>query len=179
MQSNRRLCAKIWVAGRLRLSKSLRTRTLNAAWTLAAVVLLAPLAWAETGTSPDLDLSDFRGKVLVVDFWASWCVPCRRSFPWLNVMQDKYAEDGLVIVGVNLDRERVSATAFLRDFPARFRITYDPAATLAEQFGVQGMPSSYVIGRDGTIRSHHIGFKVKRQDDYEAAIVAALEEKSP
>ena len=134
-----------------------------------------PATRAETGAG--LDLAGYRGKVVIVDFWASWCVPCRRSFPWLNAMHEKYADDGLVIIGVNLDRERESAIEFLRDYPAQFQISYDPDATLAEEFGVLGMPSSYVIGRNGDTRSHHIGFKVKKQDEYEAAIVAALEEK--
>jgi len=104
-------------------------------------------------------------------------VPCRRSFPWLNAMHEKYANDGLVIIGVNVDREHQAAADFLRDFPAQFQINYDPNGDLAREFGVQGMPSSVVIGRNGNIRDHHIGFKVKKQQDYEAAIVAALEEK--
>ena len=147
-------------------------------WLVALLALALPQAdAAATGEQPGaLDLSAYRGKVVVVDFWASWCVPCRRSFPWLNGMQDRYGGEGLVIVGVNVDRERENANAFLEDFPARFRIVFDPDAGLAKEFGVQGMPSSFIIGRDGQPRGGHIGFKVKKQDDYEAAIVAALQE---
>ena len=125
-----------------------------------------------------LDLADYRGSVVVLDFWASWCVPCRRSFPWLNEMHARYEKDGLVIIGVNLDQEREEAAEFLEKYPARFRIHYDSGNTLAEEFGVRGMPSSYVIGRDGNVVAEHLGFKVKKQDEYEAAIVAALEKET-
>lgn len=114
------------------------------------------------------------GKVVVVDFWASWCGPCRRSFPWMNVMLDKYAEDGLVIVAVNLDKDRSAADAFLAEVPARFEIRFDPDASMAREFGVEAMPSSFVYGRDGELIARHLGFKVKNQDEYEALLVKAL-----
>ncbi|MDH3481084.1 MAG: TlpA family protein disulfide reductase [Gammaproteobacteria bacterium] len=138
---------------------------------------LCPIAWSETPPGEDLDLADYTGKVVVVDFWASWCVPCRRSFPWLNSMNDRYAKDGLVIIGINVDRERESAAEFLQDFPADFEIRYDKNGVLAKRFDVQGMPSSFVIGRDGQTRARHLGFKVRRQDEYEAAIMAALQQE--
>ena len=120
------------------------------------------------------NLEDYAGKVVVLDFWASWCVPCRRSFPWLNTMYEKYGDDGLVIVGVNLDLDRAEAERFLDEFPASFDIVYDEDKSLAKQFEVIAMPSSYLIGRDGKILERHLGFKVKKQADYEAAIVNAL-----
>lgn len=158
------------------MSKTIIARTTVAAWTLLVFLLMTPVTASEP--SPGLDLADYRGKVVVLDFWASWCVPCRRSFPWLNSMNDRYSDKGLVIVGVNLDQDAASAAEFLRDFPAEFQVYYDTSATLAKEFGVQGMPSSYVIGRDGQIKARHLGFKVKRQDEYEAAIVAALQQET-
>lgn len=142
---------------------------------LSLALALSPIATADSTANVDLDLSEYRGKVIVVDFWASWCVPCRRSFPWLNAMSEKYAEDGLVVIGVNVDQEAGSAAEFLQKYPANFEIEYDQSGSLARKFGVQAMPSSFVIGRDGQTKAHHLGFKVKRQDEYEAAIVAALE----
>jgi len=115
--------------------------------------------------------------VVVLDFWASWCVPCRRSFPWLNTMHQKYAQDGLVIIGINVDREPGDAAEFLRAYPAQFMISYDNNGVVAREYDVQGMPSSFVIGRDGQMKARHLGFKVKRQDEYEAAIVAALQQE--
>jgi len=136
---------------------------------------LIMLLQSAVATSDDrFDLAAYEGQVVIVDFWASWCVPCRRSFPWLNEMQAKYADDGLVIIGVNLDQERTAAEEFLREYPASFRIYYDESKDLAKEFGVVAMPSSYLLGRDGAVRKRHYGFKVKKQDEYEAAVIDAL-----
>jgi thiol-disulfide isomerase/thioredoxin len=123
-----------------------------------------------------LDLAQYHGKVVVLDFWASWCVPCRRSFPWLNDMHRKYEEEGLVIVGVNLDLEREEAKQFLQEFAPDFQIYFDESKDVAKEFDVIAMPSSYLIGRDGEVVKRHFGFKVMKQDEYEAAIIAALRE---
>ena len=139
---------------------------------ISALVLTLQAVAAEP--YDQFDLKNHAGKVVIVDFWASWCVPCRRSFPWLNAMHRKYADQGLVIIGVNLDAERSAAMTFLEDFPPEFGIYYDETKDLAREFGVVAMPSSYLIGRDGDIRQKHFGFKVKKQDEYESAIVDAL-----
>lgn len=147
------------------------------AWLAAlAVAQLSLLPWTQAPASETFDPGEYAGKVVVLDFWASWCVPCRRSFPWLNSMHDKYAQQGLVIVGVNLDMEQGDAAKFLEEYPAAFDIVYDQNKELARQFDVVAMPSSYVIGRDGRIAARHMGFKVKKQDEYEALIVDALQE---
>lgn len=138
--------------------------------------VLACCVPTEAPADDTLMLSELQGNVVVLDFWASWCVPCRRSFPWLNKMHTKYAENGLVIVGINLDAQQSDAAAFLEKYPAAFRIHYDTDAVLAKKFELQGMPSSVVIGRDGRIMARHVGFKVKRQDEYEAILVEALGE---
>jgi thiol-disulfide isomerase/thioredoxin len=136
----------------------------------AGSALLATSARA----SASLDLDAYAGRVVVVDFWASWCVPCRRSFPWLNRMHARYADDGLVIIGVNVDAERDAANEFLAAYPADFRIYFDNQGDLAKDFQVEAMPSSFVIGRDGEVVARHLGFKVKKQDEYEAILVEAL-----
>lgn len=89
-------------------------------------------------------------------------------------MHDKYSEEGLVIVGVNLDNEPELALEFLEEYPASFRIYYDEEKVLAREFDVIAMPSSYLLDRNGTVISKHFGFKVKKQAEYEAAIVEAL-----
>ncbi len=116
-----------------------------------------------------LDLSQYRGKVVLMDFWASWCAPCRQSFPWLNAMQSRYADRGLVVIGVNVDSTQAEAAKFLRDVPASFHIVYDPQGSLASQYDVPGMPSSFLVGRDGTIVARHVGFRgaarAEREDE--------------
>ena len=147
---------------------------LTLATTPAALAASNAPAFELPGDSGQISLEQYRDQVVFVDFWASWCVPCRRSFPWLNAMHAKYAEQGLVIVGVNLDMERSDAAKFLEEYPAEFAVVYDADKQLARQFEVIAMPSSYVFGRDGQIAARHMGFKVKQQDEYEALIVKAL-----
>jgi len=139
-----------------------------------AVAQIALFSSAPVAASETFNIEAYAGKVVVLDFWASWCVPCRRSFPWLNGMHEKYADEGLAIIGVNLDMERADAERFLEEYPARFTILYDENQELARQFEVVAMPSSYVIGRDGKVIARHMGFKVKQQDEYESIIVEAL-----
>jgi thiol-disulfide isomerase/thioredoxin len=140
---------------------------------LAALLAVIPVA---ASTAESLQLDEYEGKVVMLDFWASWCVPCRRSFPWMNQMQHKYADRGLVVIAVNLDNVSDDAASFLREYPAKFRIYYDTDKTLAREFEVQAMPTSYLIGRDGKLADMHLGFKVKQQDEYEAAILEALQQ---
>ena len=156
------------------MTKALFLKAVLGAWLLS----MTAIALATTPSGAGFDLAEYRGKVVVVDFWASWCVPCRRSFPWLNAMHRKYADEGLVIIGVNVDQEADAAAKFLQEYPAQFRIRYDPHGDLAEEYDVQGMPSSFVFGRDGQLRARHLGFKVKRQDEYEVAILTALDQES-
>jgi cytochrome c biogenesis protein CcmG/thiol:disulfide interchange protein DsbE len=153
--------------------KSLRRRQLaGLLLLLAAVPFSGTNAADEPGKSLNLDAH--RGKVVLVDFWASWCVPCRQSFPWLNAMQDKYAARGLVVIGVNVDRERADAERFLKDVPARFDIVYDAAGELATHYEVPGMPSTYVFGPDGKLLNKHIGFRNASRDEREAELQKLL-----
>ena len=122
-----------------------------------------------SGASQPLDLAQHRGKVVLVDFWASWCEPCRHSFPWLNEMQAKYGER-LVIIGVNVDRERADAKRFLSQVPAQFQLIYDPAGELATQYEVMGMPSSYVFDTSGKLVDKHIGFRKALRAEREAQL---------
>jgi thiol-disulfide isomerase/thioredoxin len=141
-------------------------------------VTISVLALATTEAVADVvDLDEHRGKVVILDFWASWCVPCRRSFPWLDKMQEKYAADGLVVIGVNLDNTISEAHKFLDEFKPAFKIVYDKDKKLAREYDVVAMPSSYILARDGSLFKRHLGFKVKLEADYEAEIVAALNAK--
>jgi len=124
---------------------------------------------SSSGADP-LDLAHYHGRVVIVDFWASWCKPCRQSVPWLNAMRERYGASGLTIIGVNVDAERSDADRFLRDVPIEFEVVFDPKGDLARQFKVQGMPSSYVFDRAGKMVQAHVGFRDAKKDEKEAAL---------
>jgi len=140
---------------------------------LTAVLLTISPAFAGETV---VDLDKYAGKVVVVDFWASWCVPCRRSFPWLDEMQVKYRDQGLLVIGVNMDKDSDAAESFLQKFPVGFKIVYDADGALARQYDVIAMPSSYVIDRNGNIAARHIGFKTAKLQEYEAVLMNVLNE---
>lgn len=121
-----------------------------------------------------IDLERYAGQVLVVDFWASWCVPCRRSFPWLNAMQAKYESDGLVVLAVNEDSDWQEAARFLADYPAEFRVLHDRDGSIAKKFDLQAMPSTFVFDRNGELAHRHFGFRTRLEDDYEQALRTTL-----
>src|SRR5277367_6815965 len=110
----------------------------------------APDAVLRGSDGAEQKLSSLRGKVVYLDFWASWCIPCRQSFPWMNDMQKKFAGQDVVILAVNLDAKTADVDAFLARYPASFRLAFDTEGASAKQFGVKAMPTSFLIGRDGT-----------------------------
>jgi len=119
-------------------------------------------------------IASHKGKIVYLDFWASWCGPCRKSFPWLNKMQEKYQQQGLVIISVNVDNDRALANEFLTKVPAQFNVFYDPKGKVARKFKLKGMPSSYIIDRSGKLASNHVGFSASKKMKYEQEIVALL-----
>ena len=141
---------------------------------LLAAFALGTAVLSAQADAPKLDLSQYKGKVVYLDFWASWCKPCRQSFPWMNAMQAKYSADGLVVVSVNLDEQRADADKFLKQVPADFTIVFDPEGKLAEQYQLIGMPTSFLIGRDGQVVKRHSGFFDSSPAEYEAEIRALL-----
>ncbi len=153
-------------------------RTMSFLHTYRAGLLLFLLLAVSTNTTAtsEFDLAEYRGSVVVLDFWASWCVPCRRSFPWMNRMHEKYAADGLVIIGVNMDANESDSQLFLTEYPALFQIVNDPNGDVARAYDVIAMPSSYLFDRDGNQVTRHLGFKVKHQEEYEALLLETLKE---
>ena len=141
-----------------------------------ALVFLLPLAATAT-TSPapaDLDLGRYHGRVVIIDFWASWCKPCRQSMPWLNELRARYAPSGLVIVGVNVDAERGDAEKFLRAVPVSFDVVFDPDGSLAQRFKVPGMPATFLYDRQGALAESHLGFRQAQRAPFEARVQELL-----
>lgn len=133
-------------------------------------------AFSLPGISGHKSLDDYRGQYLYVDFWASWCGPCRQSFPWMNKIQDKYNANGLKIIAINLDENRSDAERFLDDVKADIDIAFDNEGITAEAFDVRGMPSSYLINPDGEIVFSHIGFRQRDTALLEAEIAKVMGE---
>lgn len=125
-------------------------------------------------TSGQVALHELRGKVVLVDFWASWCAPCRQSFPWLSTISARYAAHDFVVVAVNLDKRRDLAEKFLREFTPRFAVAFDPAGKSAEAYAVAAMPSSFLVGREGQLLYSHAGFDLADAESIEKKIQEAI-----
>jgi thiol-disulfide isomerase/thioredoxin len=155
---------------------------------LTAVLFVASTAAAVTSGEPPpaidmpdqagkkVDLNQLKGKVVLIDFWASWCGPCKQEMPVLEELHKKYAKDGLVIVGVNIDNNPKKMNNFLKGTPATFRIVHDPKLRIAAKYEPNTMPSSYFVGRDGKIRYVHEGFRKKDASELEERIKTLLAE---
>lgn len=132
-----------------------------------------------TAEGATVSLEALRGKVVLVDFWASWCGPCKLSFPWLGQMQARHGARGLQVLAVNVDRERRAAEGFLRtlapQMAAPLLVAYDSTGEAPRKFKVTAMPSSVLIGADGVVVLQHAGFRDDDRVPLEAAIVAALQ----
>ncbi|MCE3260983.1 MAG: hypothetical protein K0R43_62 [Pseudoduganella sp.] len=126
------------------------------------------------GPGGTVKLEHYQGKLVYVDFWASWCGPCRQSFPWMNEMQARYGAQGLQVVGINVDARTDDARSFLNATPASFVIAFDPSGTAPRNYGIKGMPSSVLIGPDGKVLYEHSGFRPADRTLLEARIKSAL-----
>ena len=126
-----------------------------------------------------LDLSVYAGQVVYLDFWASWCQPCRASFPYMESLQAEHGKQGLVVVAVNVDADRRLAEEFLAETPVGFRIAFDPAGKLAGQWQLEGMPTTVLIGRDGKTRFRQSGFRKADEAKLQSRIAQLLDEEAP
>ncbi|MGE3772077.1 MAG: TlpA family protein disulfide reductase [Gammaproteobacteria bacterium] len=109
----------------------------------------------------------YAGRVTVIDFWASWCPPCRKLMPLLDELRAARAADGLAVVAINVDEKRKDAEHFLARVAVRYPVVFDPAGHCPAVFGVPGMPTTYLVDRRGIVRHVHSGF---REDDAQALV---------
>jgi thiol-disulfide isomerase/thioredoxin len=121
---------------------------------------------------PGATLPSTSGKVVLVDFWASWCGPCKVSFPALNRLHEAYAAKGLVIIGIGVDEEASKYKAFSGKMGAKFPLAHDSTHRVANFFNAPSMPTSYLVDRKGIIRHIHQGF---HQGETEAEYVKEIE----
>lgn len=132
-----------------------------------------PARWLESAEGPQ-PLVAGKARLTYVDFWASWCGPCRQSFPWMNEMHGKFAASGLRILAVNVDAKRADAEQFLARNPAVFSILFDRDGVFAKSVDVTTMPTSMLLDPQGKVLYVHRGFTAKDREPLEAAIANAL-----
>jgi len=111
------------------------------------------------GDNKKIELSKLRGKVVYIDFWASWCGPCRQSMPKFNAIYNKLPRSSFEILAINLDESKADAQQFLEDYPVDYPVLYDAAGSTPKQFGVKVMPTGYLLDRFGMVRHVHQGFR--------------------
>jgi DsbE subfamily thiol:disulfide oxidoreductase len=136
----------------------------------------APALRLPTADGTYLSLADQKGNVVLVDFWASWCAPCRHAFPAIDQLFVDFRSRGFRVIAVNLDEKRQDAVDFLVARPHGIDVVFDPRGDSARTYGLTGMPSSYLIGRDGMIRYAHVGYTDKVLDAYRLEIERLLSE---
>lgn len=129
---------------------------------------------AQYQSDTPLKLSDYAGKVVIVDFWASWCGPCAKSFPFYESLYQKYHAMGLEVIAVSVDEEQSDMKDFLAEHKASFLIGWDPAGELATTFKVPGMPTSYIIDAKGQVKTVHKGFNESKDVEIIEKEVKAL-----
>jgi cytochrome c biogenesis protein CcmG, thiol:disulfide interchange protein DsbE len=153
---------------------------------LFAVATTQVLAVENGAKAPDFDLaaptgqlklSDLKGQYVYVDFWASWCGPCKESFPFMNDLQAKLGPKGLKVVAVNVDVKTDDAKKFLADNPAKFAVAFDNTGATPKAYQVKGMPTSLLIGPDGNVIWTHQSFKASEGAEIETKIRQAMEKK--
>lgn len=123
------------------------------------------------------DTSSLAGDVVYVDFWASWCAPCRKSFPWMRDLQARYGHDGLRVIAIDVDKEHSSAEEFLKEMDPAFSILFDSTGSLAKLYDLKVMPTSFIYDRNGTLKERHEGFQLEDTPDIDAIVRELLANK--
>jgi peroxiredoxin len=157
------------------------------AFVLLSIALVVPVNASDiSGKAPDftlksrsgknLRLSDYRGNVVLLNFWASWCGPCRQEMPLLEAMYKKYKKLGFVILGVNVEQDSSKANAYLSDVSVSFPVLYDNNNTASKLYNVSAMPTTVIIDRNGNMRYLHKGYKPGYEKDYKKQVKTLIRE---
>ncbi|MFZ5861964.1 MAG: peroxiredoxin family protein [Nitrospirota bacterium] len=169
--------------------RTIRIVSLLAA-SLLSVLLLAPPVSSEIpragkkapdftlkrSTGGNVKLSELRGRVVLVNFWATWCTPCKEELPYFNVLYRRYQNLGLEVLGVNIDKVSSQASHLSAALGLSFPVLLDPAGSTSDLYQIRSMPTTFVVAKDGTLRHVHWGFGPADPDRYESEIRALLKE---
>jgi len=153
---------------------------------LAALLLAGALATAQATPAPDftlrtlegpaMRLAEQRGQVVLVNFWASWCAPCKLEMPHLNRLADKYRDTGVVLLAVNVDDDPKKAEAEARKLGIRFPVLLDTAKAASKAYQLQAMPTTVLVDRDGRMRHVHLGYRPGFEQTYDEQLRALVKE---
>ena len=152
----------------------------------ALIVALPAVAADSSGPAPqftlpakaggEVSLAQYKGQVVMINFWASWCGPCRQEMPLLEDIYKKYNKLGFTLIGVNVEPDSKAADDWLKQTPVTFPVLYDKASKVSQLYNVSGMPSTVIIDRKGNLRYRHISYKPGDEGDYINTIRAMIRE---
>lgn len=123
-----------------------------------------------------ISLEDYQGQVVLINFWASWCGPCRQEMPLLEALHQRYAPLGFTMIGINVEEDSSLADGFLRDTPVTFPILYDRENVVSKTYDVIAMPTTIIVDRAGEIRYVHHGYKPGYENDYQDQVRTLIRE---
>ena len=124
----------------------------------------------------NIKLSELRGQVVMINFWASWCGPCRQEMPLLEALYKKYNALGFTLLGVNVEQDSSKAIAYLRDISVSFPILYDTKNAVSKAYNISAMPSTVMVDRDGNLRYLHHGYKPGYEKEYQQQVKTLIRE---
>lgn len=136
----------------------------------------APDFTLKSANGENIRLAEKRGEVVMLNFWASWCGPCRQEIPHLNQLKSRYEQMGFTLLGINMDEDNKEARKAMQKFKVEFSVLFDKTNEVAEKFNVDAMPTTVIIDRDGTIRYLHKGYKSGYEKDYDKQVAALVKE---
>lgn len=162
-------------------------RTFNYTMALILFLLAAPVMATSIGneagnftlksaSGSNIRLSEYRGQVVLLNFWASWCGPCRQEFPHLDDLHQKYSDLGFTVFGVNVEQDRKSADKVLRDIPVTFPVLFDKNNLVSELYKVDAMPMTVLVDRNGVVRFLHRGYRPGFEMAYDKQVRALVKE---
>lgn len=152
----------------------------------SALLAFAASAGELSGPAPDftlksrsgetVSLADLKGDVVMINFWATWCGPCRKEMPHLEALHQRYENLGFTLLGVNVEDDQKGVERFLKETPVSFAVLYDPANEVSALYDVVAMPSTIMVDREGNMRYIHHGYQSGYEHSYQAQIRELLRE---
>jgi thiol-disulfide isomerase/thioredoxin len=136
----------------------------------------APAFELASNAGKNIRIADYKGQVVLLNFWASWCGPCRKEMPILEQLHKQYRSKGFAMVGVNVEPDSAEALGFLKSTPVSFPILFDRDSKVSKLYAVQGMPNTVILDRKGNVRYVHRGYKPGEENEYLNQIRALIRE---